>query len=1217
GGAYGNNQNFTQTWVSSSAAPNTHLTAAIAVFDVAAGDTLFIYDGNSTAAPLLAAINNTNFTAPGKFRASIYNPTGNLTFVFKSNASGTGSGWDMNISCGRACQQVIVDFGVGTIPPANSENYVDICFGDTVTFVADVSATAFPDNGVQYTQTGANTTWRWNFGDGTPDQWGQSVTHVFSEIRGYDIQLSATDVNTCVNLNALLGRVRVSGNPISSVNPLPDVCARTDTLEITVGYDPNSVIGLAPVNAEQASTQGFDSTMFIPDGPNCPVQCYNTDVTFNAFLPNQTITAGSDVVEICMNMEHSFVGDLEFTIYCPNGQSVLLKEYISSGGGYLGVPYGGTGHGSYDSGCNPSNNPHGTGWNYCWSELNPNIGTINAHSSQQTLDSTNTLAHTGNYAPDDPFSGLIGCPLNGTWSIEICDYWSIDNGYIFEWWLALDPSLVPGSWTYDVPIDTIYWSGAYIAATGDSSVFIAPALPGTYEYTLTVVDEFGCSYDTTLSATVKPNPLPLCNEPSFCLGGSAALNASGAASYRWEPLAGLSSSTGSTVIANPTTTTTYSLSVVGANGCTSSSEVLVTVWPLPGVSILPAAPAVCPSFSVDLTASGAANYSWTGSGVSPTTGSTVTATPAGTTTYNVLGTDGNGCTGQSSVQVTVYPQPDVTVTPNMAICENASAVLQASGGNSYNWTGPNLNQITGNSVVATPTITSEYCVLGTDINGCTDEACMEVTFHPVPPLQITPDAAEFCIGASAQLVASGPDCPCSYIWNGVAINTTTGATVVVNPTSSTTYTVTGTDQYTCTGSTTIYVTVHPLPVIVASPDDSICTGGTAMICATGGNTYTWAGNNLDVTTGPCVYASPLASNQYTVTGTDIHHCQNTDVMSVTVSPVPLITVNSDSTAICAGDSAQITVNGATSYVWAPPLYLDNTTGVFVWAKPPVTTLYTVTGTTAQGCTGSTDVLVYINPLPTASFALNGVGCAPITAEFFNNSSSQDPIASYIWNFGDGSPLSGEVSPVHYYGDAGDYDVSLVVTTIYGCRKKYTIPDAVHVYENPELIHLKFDPETGFIGETIHINAIGSSNIVLWNWDYSYEGGSFNLEGVTMTSETSHVYSEAGTYAIHLIVETINGCTAEIDSTYEIVDIQIPNVMTPNGDSWNDVFKIPNLEQLDNVLVIFNRWGRKVFEATNYKNDWGGDGVSDGTYYYVLTLQSGDSYAGFITIINKD
>ncbi|MBU1719705.1 MAG: T9SS type A sorting domain-containing protein, partial [Bacteroidetes bacterium] len=506
GGAYGNNQNFTQTWVSSSAAPNTHLTAAIAVFDVAAGDTLFIYDGNSITAPMLAAINNSNFNAPGIFRASVYNPTGNLTFVFKSNASGTGSGWDMNISCGRACQRVIVDFGVGTIPPANSENYVDICFGDTVTFVADSSATAFPDNNVQYNQTGANTTWRWNFGDGTPDQHGQSVTHVFSEIRGYDIQLSATDVNTCVNLNALSGRVRVSGNPISTVNPLPDVCARTDTIEITVGYEPGSVVGLAPVNAEQASTLGIDSAIFIPDGPNCPDQCFYAEVTFNAFLPGQTITAGTDFVEICTNIEHSFVGDLEITIYCPNGQSVLLKEYISSGGGYLGTPYGGISHGDYDNGCIPSNNPAGTGWNYCWSELNPNIGTINAHSSQATLDSSNTVYHTGNYNPDDPFTDLIGCPLNGTWSIEICDFWAIDNGYIFEWWLTLDPSLVPGSWSYDVPIDTIYWSGDYIVATEDSSVFIVPELPGTYEYTITLVDEFGCSYDTILFATVLPAP---------------------------------------------------------------------------------------------------------------------------------------------------------------------------------------------------------------------------------------------------------------------------------------------------------------------------------------------------------------------------------------------------------------------------------------------------------------------------------------------------------------------------------------------------------------------------------------------------------------------------------------------------------------------------------------------------------------------------------------
>jgi gliding motility-associated-like protein len=80
-------------------------------------------------------------------------------------------------------------------------------------------------------------------------------------------------------------------------------------------------------------------------------------------------------------------------------------------------------------------------------------------------------------------------------------------------------------------------------------------------------------------------------------------------------------------------------------------------------------------------------------------------------------------------------------------------------------------------------------------------------------------------------------------------------------------------------------------------------------------------------------------------------------------------------------------------------------------------------------------------------------------------------------------------------------------------------------------------------------------------------------------------------------------------------LTIPNVITPNGDEENDVFEIINIEYYANPqLVIFNRWGKKVYESSNYRNEWDGGKLSDGTYYYILTLSDGTSFHGIVTVL---
>lgn len=87
----------------------------------------------------------------------------------------------------------------------------------------------------------------------------------------------------------------------------------------------------------------------------------------------------------------------------------------------------------------------------------------------------------------------------------------------------------------------------------------------------------------------------------------------------------------------------------------------------------------------------------------------------------------------------------------------------------------------------------------------------------------------------------------------------------------------------------------------------------------------------------------------------------------------------------------------------------------------------------------------------------------------------------------------------------------------------------------------------------------------------------------------------------------------------IVDIMIPNVFTPNGDNKNETFMIPGLEKYEaNELTIINRWGATVYAKKSYKNDWTGDSLAEGTYYYLLKVKAGGNkwevYKGYVTLL---
>jgi gliding motility-associated-like protein len=152
------------------------------------------------------------------------------------------------------------------------------------------------------------------------------------------------------------------------------------------------------------------------------------------------------------------------------------------------------------------------------------------------------------------------------------------------------------------------------------------------------------------------------------------------------------------------------------------------------------------------------------------------------------------------------------------------------------------------------------------------------------------------------------------------------------------------------------------------------------------------------------------------------------------------------------------------------------------------------------------------------------------------------------------------------------------------------------------------------GQLINLTStstISSGSITSTVWTYGDGNGASG-------TPVSHSYTSAGTFPITLVVTGSSGCADTLQFTY-IVDavIEIPNVITPNGDNVNEFLKFKNLEVFNsNNIIIYNRWGKKIYEQDNYKNDWSGGGYNDGTYFFILSIPEAtpNIYKGYFQLI---
>jgi len=394
----------------------------------------------------------------------------------------------------------------------------------------------------------------------------------------------------------------------------------------------------------------------------------------------------------------------------------------------------------------------------------------------------------------------------------------------------------------------------------------------------------------------------------------------------------------------------------------------------------------------------------------------------------------------------------------------------------------------------------------TNTDGCQNQVNQNVTVNANPNVFVAD--AGMCQGGQATL--NGPAGFAIYQWSSGG----TAQSITVSPAVTTNYTLTATDANGCSGSHTAAVAVDPLPVPDAGPDQTICEGTVANLTGLGGTSYVWNPGNLN---GQNVAVTPNVTTLYTLTVSTNAGCSATDVIQINVNPMPSADAGDD-VQLCEGEAATInSVASAGIILWTPGNF--NTPSITV--APAVTTTYHLMVSDAIGCSGEDSITIYVNPLPDARILNANPVCLNNPSQFTDMSVvASGGITSWLWNFGDGQ-TSNSQNPSHTYNNAGNFNISLSVTTNAGCKDSsfdLTIVNPLPVADA--------GADAGICpGFNATLNGNGGMSY-LWN------PGGLTSQSITL--------SPAATTDYTLIVTDGNGCTGTDMATIDVYPQPVAN-----------------------------------------------------------------------------
>ncbi len=1125
GGAAGSYQNSESYTITVCSPGGSSIEAQIISFATESSfDNLYIYNGPTTASPLLIQSSG----SPG-ITGQTYESTGTcLTFRFTSDSSIPYAGFEIALSCGYPCQAFTVDLISPTLAIL-PDTAIYACPGVGAGFVAQGN---YPNNNTNYLQSDANITWTWTVrtiedliysGVGM-----NTLPSTFEEPGGTFVSFTATDINGCryVYPDTLLVYVAVHPTFAGTVADQTTICPGE-----LVNFDGFMQIEPWVVTIPEIINECYCADDDHYQQPQC------AEFVHTAFAPGQTIQSVNDIEALCMELEHSYIGDLDMWITCPDGRFVNLLSYPNSCSvTHFGVP-------DENDDCNP-----GTLYEYCWT---PTATTTIANSCG------GTSVPAGNYMPEGSFAGLVGCPINGTWRICFQDNLYSDDGTVCNFVLQFADNVLPGEanmWqfqnTYDPALFT--WTGDGVDPNSGGTATANPTTPGDQVFTFSITDDFGCTYDTTVNVLVRTvNDALCCTMPTTTAGPDIHVCTN---TYTFNATLATGNTGTWTLISGPGTVTWTNQNsphaIVRVNGwgsyefewteqnntptCSDADRIIVEFYPVPTTTFT-FDPILCNADQSTITYTGnmtsTATFNWnfdggtivSGTGIGPYEISWLTAGAHSI----ALQVSANGCNSPDTLINIINPVVlshtlVVEDDPCFASCNGRAEITTVGGTLPYNYSWGSPTNILPNLCVG------NYSITVTDSHGCTtaeDYTINEPTQLVINSITTTNLSCYQSNDGTITVDATGGTGTLNYIWSDGSLGLSNRTNL-----GSGNYCVTVEDENGCTVMQCVVLTQPNELLVTISPDVAICEGNQTVIQAQamGGTapfTYLWNQGSGFNPASSSLTLSPSVTTTFSVFVRDGHNCtSNTAAMVVTVSPLMVI----DSLILqqnrcyhsCDG-SAEIVMHGGLQplqYSWRSSnhLYQGLCAGI-----------YTVTVNDLIGCNVSQ---MFIITEPTQ----------------LTYTSSTEPATCNGYPDGEATIyVQGGVTPYEYLWPNGNTNATLTtqagnytVTVLddHNCRiiAPFTITQPTAIYVVP------VGNRTICNGQSVTLNTQATGGTPYYDFHWTGNDGSiYNSNLYTVSPTHNTVYT--------LVVTDSHGCSSTPIQSTVIVnpDLQILSVVTSN------------------------------------------------------------------------
>ncbi len=663
-----------------------------------------------------------------------------------------------------------------------------------------------------------------------------------------------------------------------------------------------------------------------------------------------------------------------------------------------------------------------------------------------------------------------------------------------------------------------------------------------------VVTVAGCTSNDSSIISIAPLPIPVftISPPSGCSPVTSSFNntspVTAGDTYSWNFDNGNSSTLQNPAPQTYTTTGvdsvfTVQLIISAANGCSDSTTQTVTVHANPVALFTPSADTVCANTAITFSnnSTGAITYTWNfgDASTSTLTNPTHTFTTPNSYTVQLIASSAFACFDTIEQLIVVDSVPVAAFTNTTECVGVVTQFTNTSQGSIVSWS---WNFGDGSAIDTSPNPSHAYASNGTysvsltvtNSFGCTNTITQNVIVNAVPVAAFNSTTA--CLGQNTNFTDITSGTPIGWTWDfgdGSPLNNTQNPTYLYATAGTFNVTLIAFGGSGCSDTTTANVIVNPVPAANFSTSD-VCTNDTMFFTntSTGApDTFVWnfgdgfsdAGNN---TSTNHVYTTAGTYSVILTVGYGATGCTNS--ITIPVTAFPLTVPNFTSTTPCmnvATTFTDATTNTPIQWTWdfgdgSPVNNSQNPSHTYATDG-----LYSVTLITENvfGCRDSIALDAIVNPLPLAAFTFDTV-CLNAATTFTDQSTSA---VAWSWDFGDGQTSTNN-SPTHTYALDGSYNVTLIVTNIFGCTD--TITHTIIVHPNP-VSSFTTNTACHTYATTFTDN---STAAVSWEWNFG------DASALNTNQFPSYVYANPGSYSVSLLVTNGFGCTNSSSQTVTVL-----------------------------------------------------------------------------------